>query len=163
MILSDGEELPIQSATGNYKSYVGIFASYEEMEMLLDTDLVKNIKLQYPDNGNNFYFRYNDFGGGNISSAIIIKDNIKIQSAISFYEGRNVDVMFSWPLREGVEFMYEQYTTGNGKLVYMFVDSLGESGILLLKEDNLLYEWTYIASENTLDINWIRAFAEELQ
>ena len=163
VILSDGEELPIQSATGNYKSYVGIFASHEEMEMLLDTALVKNIKLQYPDNGNNFYFRYNDFGGGNISSAIIIKDNIKIHSAISFYEGINAGVMFSWPLREGVEFMYEQYTTGNGKLVYMFVDSLGESGILLLKEDNLLYEWTYIASENTLDMNWIRAFAEELQ
>lgn len=161
--LSDGDELPIQPSTGDYKSYVGIYSSYEEMETLLDTVLIKNIELQYPDNENNFYFRYNDFGGGNIGSATIIKDNIKIQSAISFYEGTNIGVMISWPLREGVELMYEQYTTENGKLVYMFTDSLGESGFLLLEKDNILYEWTFMASENTINMNWIRAFADELQ
>ena len=159
--LSDGNEITIFPSNFDYTSYTGVYSSYEEIETLLEHSLVRNIKQEYPENQNNFYFVYSDFGYINIHIAMFEKENIKIEPSIFFYEGMQGYTNSVFMIEQ--ELIYEKYTTKNGKSVYIFTDSSRKNGMLLLKEDNILYEWIFSASENLIDMNWIRTFADELQ
>lgn len=159
--LSDGNEIGTYPANGDYISYVGVFSSYEELESLLDLSLVCNIKQEYPENENNFWLHYSDFGCIQILAASFETENIKVQPSLFWYEGMIGYTSSMFSVKQ--ELLYEKYTTKNGKSVNMFADSSGESGMLLLREDNILYTWNFSATENLISMDWIRAFADELQ
>lgn len=164
IIMSDDSEhsFILNDPTLEY-TQTGVYSSLTEVETYLNIPLLESENIHYPDSKSNYVLSYFDtLHRINIYCASAVRDNIKITPTLYLYvdatEGPHTPT-FSM---EG-KILHENYITTNGKNTYLFFNQTTQNGLLVLNENNISYTWEFSSSDYSLDMNWMKEFADSIR